>query len=163
RAPWRWTAGCRRSRSPTGSPSSSRPPPGTSAAPRSTSRTARTLSTRRDRATLARASVDSDISWSDDDAALSRLRSRARTMGSSPQPRPGTSPPPPTARGRRTRATLIMAAREVFEADGFRDAKIADIAAGARISYGSFYTYFESKEQIFREVVNEVAGEIFVA
>jgi AcrR family transcriptional regulator len=40
----------------------------------------------------------------------------------------------------------------VFERDGFLSARISDIAATAGLSQGSFYHYFESKEQIFREV-----------
>ena len=43
-------------------------------------------------------------------------------------------------------------AREVFERDGFLTARISDIAAQAGLSQGSFYHYFDSKEQIFREV-----------
>jgi AcrR family transcriptional regulator len=40
----------------------------------------------------------------------------------------------------------------VFEDAGFLDARISDIAERAGMSHGSFYHYFESKEQIFREV-----------
>ena len=54
----------------------------------------------------------------------------------------------------RTRARLLEAARDVFERDGFLTARIADIAATAGLSQGSFYTYFDSKEQIFREVAS---------
>jgi AcrR family transcriptional regulator len=60
---------------------------------------------------------------------------------------------PTTERGRRTREALIRAARRVFERTGFLDPRIADITRAARVSYGSFYTYFPSKEAIFREVV----------
>lgn len=35
---------------------------------------------------------------------------------------------------------------------GFLDARISDIAERAGLSHGSFYHYFDSKEQIFREV-----------
>jgi AcrR family transcriptional regulator len=70
-------------------------------------------------------------------------------------------PAPVSARGRRTRAALVEAARGVFEEYGFRDAKIADIARRSGASYGSFYTHFDSKEAIFRQVVNAVAGEMF--
>jgi AcrR family transcriptional regulator len=45
-----------------------------------------------------------------------------------------------------------VAAKSVFENDGFLDARISDIAAAAGLSHGSFYHYFDSKEQIFREV-----------
>ena len=59
---------------------------------------------------------------------------------------------PRSRKGARTRARLIDAARTVFERDGFLTARIADIAAAAGLSQGSFYHYFDSKEQIFREV-----------
>lgn len=59
---------------------------------------------------------------------------------------------PRSRKGVQTRARLIEAARDVFERDGFLTARIADIAAAAGLSQGSFYHYFDSKEQIFREV-----------
>jgi AcrR family transcriptional regulator len=59
---------------------------------------------------------------------------------------------PRTGKGARTRARLVKAAKEVFERDGFLDARIVDIAKRAKVSYGAFYHYFDSKEQIFREV-----------
>jgi AcrR family transcriptional regulator len=59
---------------------------------------------------------------------------------------------PRSRKGARTRARLIDAARTVFERDGFLTARIADIAATAGLSQGSFYHYFDSKEQIFHEV-----------
>jgi AcrR family transcriptional regulator len=54
-----------------------------------------------------------------------------------------------------SRARLVEAAREVFERDGFLNARISDIAAAAGMAQGSFYHYFDSKEQIFREVAEE--------
>jgi AcrR family transcriptional regulator len=66
--------------------------------------------------------------------------------------------PPATPRSRKgaqTRARLIESAQKVFENVGFLEARIADIADGAGLSHGSFYHYFESKEQIFREVAEE--------
>jgi AcrR family transcriptional regulator len=59
---------------------------------------------------------------------------------------------PRSRKGVQTRARLIEAARQVFERDGFLNARIIDITAAADLSQGSFYHYFESKEQIFREV-----------
>jgi AcrR family transcriptional regulator len=44
------------------------------------------------------------------------------------------------------------AAKHVFEEAGFLDARISDIATRAGLSHGSFYHYFDSKEQIFREI-----------
>jgi AcrR family transcriptional regulator len=51
---------------------------------------------------------------------------------------------------------LLDAAKEIFEENGFLNARISDIAARADLSHGSFYHYFESKEQIFREVAGAV-------
>lgn len=65
---------------------------------------------------------------------------------------------PRSRKGAQTRARLLEAARLVFEEDGFLDARITDIAERANLSHGSFYHYFESKEQIFREVV-EAQGQ----
>jgi AcrR family transcriptional regulator len=63
---------------------------------------------------------------------------------------------PRSRKGVETRARLIAAAKEVFEQDGFLDARISDIAENAGLSHGSFYHYFESKEEVFREVVAQV-------
>ncbi|OHV48806.1 TetR/AcrR family transcriptional regulator [Pseudofrankia sp. BMG5.36] len=61
-----------------------------------------------------------------------------------------------TSRGRQTRDQLLDAARVVFERDGFLHARVADICDEAGTSHGSFYTYFISKEEIFRKVVDSV-------
>lgn len=67
---------------------------------------------------------------------------------------------PPSARGRRTRAALIKAAREVFERDGFTDSRIVDITTLSANSVGTFYTYFEDKEEILRVVLAEALDEV---
>jgi AcrR family transcriptional regulator len=64
-----------------------------------------------------------------------------------------------TPRGLATQAALVRAARQVFERDGFIDARIADITACAGTATGSFYTYFSSKEEIFGAVVDELSDE----
>jgi AcrR family transcriptional regulator len=76
---------------------------------------------------------------------------RARTSTAPTVPPPNDNVPR-TVRGARTRAKLVKAAKEVFERDGFLDARISDIAKRAKMSYGAFYHYFDSKEQVFREV-----------
>jgi AcrR family transcriptional regulator len=88
---------------------------------------------------------------------------------SRPSPRPGyvcsfqhnrtedpISPAPVTTRGQRTRAALIDAGRRVFERDGFLGARITDIAEEAGVAHGTFYTYFDSKEDLVREVASAV-------
>jgi AcrR family transcriptional regulator len=59
---------------------------------------------------------------------------------------------PRSAKGEQTRARLVKAAKEIFERDGMFDARISDIAKRAKLSYGAFYHYFDTKEEIFREV-----------
>lgn len=68
--------------------------------------------------------------------------------------------PPVSARGARTREALVNAAREVFERDGFLDARITDITATAGVAAGSFYTYFKRKEDVFAAVMEQVNEEM---
>jgi AcrR family transcriptional regulator len=63
---------------------------------------------------------------------------------------------PRSRKGMRTRARLVEAGKEIFEESGFLEARISDIAERAGLSHGSFYHYFDSKEQIFREVAEVV-------
>ena len=85
------------------------------------------------------------------------------TEGSSPAD--GTSDPvlPSTERGRRMRARLLAAAREVFERDGFLDARVTDISSAAGVAHGSFYTYFRSKTEIFRVLVAGTMDELYAS
>lgn len=73
-------------------------------------------------------------------------------MSTTEEPLDGARSGPRSRKGARTRGRLVDAAKVVFERDGFLDARIADIATEAGVSHGSFYHYFESKEQVFREV-----------
>ena len=68
-----------------------------------------------------------------------------------------------TQRGLRTRARLVVAAREVFEEIPFQQARLTDITAAAGVAAGTFYTYFDSKEEIFREVADQVLLELSTA
>lgn len=58
-----------------------------------------------------------------------------------------------SARGRRTRAQLLEAAQRVFEHKGFVEVRVADIVEETGVAHGTFYTYFNSKEEIFRAVI----------
>ena len=73
---------------------------------------------------------------------------------------PTTQAPERSPRGARTRGALVRAAREVFERDGFLDARIVDIARAAGVATGSFYTYFEGKDEVFAAVMAEVQEEM---
>jgi AcrR family transcriptional regulator len=61
-------------------------------------------------------------------------------------------PLPTTRRGQQTRATLVEAAAEVFAEKQFLATNVSDIATRAGTAHGTFYRYFNSKEEIFREV-----------
>ena len=70
---------------------------------------------------------------------------------------------PTTERGRRMRERLLAAAREVFERDGFLDARVTDISAAAGVAHGSFYTYFRSKTEVFRALVAGTMDELYAS
>ncbi|TFV63829.1 TetR/AcrR family transcriptional regulator [Geodermatophilus sp. DF01-2] len=70
---------------------------------------------------------------------------------------------PTTERGRRMRARLLAAAREVFERDGFLEARVTDISAAAGVAHGSFYTYFGSKTAVFRALLAETMDELYAS
>src|SRR3954452_10193514 len=78
----------------------------------------------------------------------------------SPARSPAAHAVPRSARGARSRAALVRAAREVFERDGFIDARIADIAAAAGVATGSFYSYFATKQDASAAVMAEVTDEM---
>jgi AcrR family transcriptional regulator len=88
-------------------------------------------------------------------------------MSSRPASRPSAAAatsrdrePPRSARGAATRAKLVAAARTVFERDGFLDSRVTDITAEAQTAAGSFYTYFDSKEEIFAAVLAELQDDM---
>ena len=61
------------------------------------------------------------------------------------------------------RTRLLVAAREVFERDGFLDARVTDISAAAGVAHGSFYTYFGSKTEVFRALVAGTMDELYAS
>ena len=68
---------------------------------------------------------------------------------------------PVTDRGRRTRTALLQAGRELFEERGFADVRIDSVAERAGVSHGTFYTWFDSKESLLREIVAVVIEDVF--
>lgn len=63
---------------------------------------------------------------------------------------------PKTRRGRATRQTILTAAEEVIGSVGFASASIIDITRAAGCAQGTFYIYFQSKNEVFRELVAEM-------
>ena len=53
--------------------------------------------------------------------------------------------------GRRTE--ILAAAKKVFARNGYHATTVADIAKAARLSYGSIYWYFDSKDALFHALM----------
>lgn len=66
---------------------------------------------------------------------------------------------PVTDKGRRTRERILGAARGVFEARGFNDTRMSDVATAAGVSHGTVYVYFDSKEALLSEIIDGVLSE----
>jgi AcrR family transcriptional regulator len=64
------------------------------------------------------------------------------------------------ARGTRTQRRIIQAALDVFGEVGYHACRIERITERAGCSRPSFYQYFSSKEDLFRQLAGEVAREI---
>ena len=67
---------------------------------------------------------------------------------------------PRTDRGRRTRRSLLDAAAAEVGERGFHDASIASITARAGVALGSFYTWFDSKDALFRDLVADLSDQV---
>jgi AcrR family transcriptional regulator len=65
-----------------------------------------------------------------------------------------------TARGVRSRAALLAAARRLFQSKGYANTKIADITQEAGRALGSFYTYFANKEEVLEQLAEDFKAEI---
>lgn len=63
---------------------------------------------------------------------------------------------PRTARGTATRAKILAAAETVFARLGYTEASIVRITEEAGVGQGTFYLYFESKLQVFEELVEDL-------
>lgn len=67
---------------------------------------------------------------------------------------------PRTERGRRTLRKLFDAAAAEFAERGFHDASISAITRRAKVALGTFYTYFDSKDAIFRALVGDMSEAV---
>lgn len=66
----------------------------------------------------------------------------------------------PTKKTQRTRQLLLDAARVSFAMHGYTDTTVEHIVVAAGVARGSFYTYFESKIDIFRHLVALIDKDI---
>lgn len=84
-------------------------------------------------------------------------QSTTSSTATSPRQRPLTS------RGASTRSRLVRAAWELFGRKPYAEVSVAEITAEAGVSTGSYYTYFASKEEIFRVAAARALDEMLVA
>lgn len=67
---------------------------------------------------------------------------------------------PRTSRGEMTRRRLLDAARIEIGSKGFAEASVSSITRQAGVGQGTFYIYFESKEEIMRALVLEMGRDL---
>ena len=67
---------------------------------------------------------------------------------------------PRTERGRRTLRKLLDVAAIEFGEKGFHEASVSSITRRAGVALGTFYTYFESKDALFRALVNDMSENV---
>ncbi len=67
---------------------------------------------------------------------------------------------PRTARGERTLRKILKAALEEFGERGYSDASIVGITGRAKVALGTFYTYFDSKEEVFQALVRDMSDQV---
>lgn len=67
---------------------------------------------------------------------------------------------PRTERGRRTLRKLLDAAAVEFGEKGFHEASVSSITRRAGVALGSFYTYFDSKDALFRALVADMSEQV---
>ncbi|QKG72787.1 TetR/AcrR family transcriptional regulator [Erythrobacter mangrovi] len=67
---------------------------------------------------------------------------------------------PRTDRGRKTLRKLLDAAAREFAERGFHDASISAITRRAGVALGTFYTYYDSKDAIFRALVRDMSERV---
>ena len=91
-----------------------------------------------------------------------RTRSRTAEQKSRPPPRSRAKEEP--APDMKPEERLRRAAFQCFAEGGFHETTVDDICKKAGVSKGAFYWYFESKEQVFVQILEvwakEVEGEI---
>lgn len=64
---------------------------------------------------------------------------------------------PRTERGRKTLRRVLEAAAAEFGERGYHEAAITGITQRAGVALGTFYTYFDSKEAVFRALVRDMS------
>lgn len=67
------------------------------------------------------------------------------------------------AKGRRTRASLVEAARAVFAEKGYFDTRLSDITDRAGCSTGTLYTYFRNREEVLAAIIESAQADVITS
>lgn len=59
-----------------------------------------------------------------------------------------------------SKKAIVEAAVKLFSCKGFQETSVADIMNEADLGIGTFYNYFESKDEILKSLLNEIVEEI---
>lgn len=68
-----------------------------------------------------------------------------------------------TPKGARRRSELIDFAAHRFAAKGFHPTSVTDIVDGMGVGKGVFYWYFDSKDELFRQILSDAQHELRLA
>jgi AcrR family transcriptional regulator len=72
----------------------------------------------------------------------------------------GPTSPTVGQRGARTRERIVTETLALFSEMGFNETSVRDISEAAHVSRATLYQYFESKEEIFIELLEECGGQL---
>jgi AcrR family transcriptional regulator len=59
-----------------------------------------------------------------------------------------------------TRNSLIASAIRMFQQNGFQKTRVSDIVSDAGVAQGTFYNYFRSKDDIFRDICTQFIDQL---
>jgi AcrR family transcriptional regulator len=91
------------------------------------------------------------------DAGRAARRARRPVQQLDPGP---SAAPAPSAQGRQTQARIVAAGIEVFPKLGVHATRVDDVVEVAGVSHGSFYRYFDGKDDLFRVIAVGAAAEL---
>jgi AcrR family transcriptional regulator len=83
-----------------------------------------------------------------------------KVEGQKPASPTGEDKAPRTERGRRTLRKLLDASAIEFGEKGFHEASVSSITRRAGVALGTFYTYFDSKDALFRALVQDMSNNV---
>ncbi|GAC1329317.1 MAG: TetR/AcrR family transcriptional regulator [Candidatus Dormibacteria bacterium] len=69
------------------------------------------------------------------------------------------APAPGERKSDRTRRRVLVAAKQLFDRQGYRDTTVDDIARRAEVAHGTFYLYFRDKSEVLRELSTAALAE----